>query len=158
MKKVLFLAFVAIMSVCFTGCKRQTSFEVDDITTKAVIMGKVTAITGKDKAGNDVKSYVADRTVFIEISNNDLSPNGNANGYTTMTVVTDSEGEYSIEIPTVKNGVSVTVRVGDYTGQYSEEDYYGEKKYTSVIYSALAKNIDIKPDQIKKCELTYERN
>lgn len=158
MKKSVLFALMAVMAFCFTGCKEQSSFEVKDISTKATIMGKVIAITGRDKSYNDVKSNLSGKTVVIEISNSDLSPNGNANGYTTLTVVTDTEGDYSIEIPTVRDGANVTVRVADYTGQYSEETSSGEYKYSSVIYSASPKNVNIEPDQIKKCDLTYYKN
>lgn len=117
------LMIVAIAALAFSSCSEdQTSLSINDIPGKAKIIGSFTyndnqAVSSTLPSATSVKP-VMNMKVYVMISNKSLDPKDNAKGYTTYETTTDANGEYTIEIPAVETGTSVTIQGAPFEGKY----------------------------------------
>lgn len=159
---------LAVVIAVFAGCSEdQSSLSIDNLPGKAQIVGKVTY-----SPRDTYDSYMANiespmeaavnKTVFVEVKNSSLGMDPMAQGYTTYTAVTDSKGEYEIEIPVSMMGTDIRVSANDFLGErlsyiYSFELYKYEKQMVEVVYISNPKYaLGIQPNSLKVVDLQYE--
>lgn len=159
MKKFSILAFMAVLAICFTSCdKNQSSFDIEDIETKAKITGKITANTGFDYLNQTVITQATGVTVVVEIPNSDLSPNSNAQGNARFTTYTDNNGEYTIEVPVAPKGANIVIKAEEYLGDYTTvSTIQYQVAYEKVVYQTAARNLSIKPNEIWQVNFEYKK-
>lgn len=123
MKKIIFIAASFLAALCtLPSCnKEQSSFSIEDVPGKAQITGSLYINYGKSYVNGtlvDRMAPAANMEVIARLSNNDFI--SGASGYTDYKTMTNINGEYSIKIPVLDKGVSVTVTVADILGVRSE--------------------------------------
>lgn len=126
----LFLAALAAITVLFAGCRpEQSELDIESLNTKARISGTIVYDAGVDI--NSDNAYMvnrivpaAERTVYVEIPYSEFS-NTTANDKNESSkiyeCVTDSAGNFTIEVPTTPKGINnVTVRMQEFVTARSE--------------------------------------
>lgn len=164
MKKLIskILTVSAVGIVVLTGCsKEQTSFDLEDIQTKAKIVGNLSYDAGQGYSSGQYTQLIkpaANTRVIAKVSNSSLSPNGESKGYTYYETTTDSNGAYELELPAVDYGTIVEIvpdmfkgtyntveSVSNNTPKFNNEDVYYEvdgetfeiKPYETVVFDAI---------------------
>ena len=167
MKKLINLAVLAIIAMTFANCTDpvQSSFEIDDIPTKAKITGRLSYNAGMEFQ-NDIHLQLikpaANKIVYFEIENASITPNGTtANGYTVFTDTTDANGVYCFEnIPAVYSGTNVTVRVENFIETYKEVkrvvNDVPEYETTETFYYIEPAQFTLMPNQTRIHDAVYE--
>ena len=104
----------------------QTSISMDDIAGKATISGVLTYVSGQELAADgtlkDVVTPAEGVNVVVDVSLSSLDPWGNSDGYKTYSTTTDSDGMWSVEIPTVDDGAYVNIKPASFSGTYKTID------------------------------------
>ncbi|WP_308756792.1 hypothetical protein [uncultured Bacteroides sp.] len=117
------LLAIAIVTVALSSCSEdQTSLSINDIQGKATIIGSFVYNDGQTYSSSTTTPVSPDKPamnvkMYVKIENSSLSPNNNAQGYTTFETSTDANGEYEIEIPAVENGVEVSIQAESFIGK-----------------------------------------
>lgn len=116
--------FMAILSVAvmFSCSKEQSSLDINSIPTKAIVMGKLCYDAGMDYVNNSYVQLikpVANQKITVMVSNEDLSPDGTAEGYTIYETYSNESGDYKIEVPVTPKGTDVVVKPSTFTSKYS---------------------------------------
>ena len=119
-----FFAIMTIMSLLLAGCQEdQSEFKLESITDLASISGTVYYSTGVDTVGNDytydILKPAVGRKVFVEVAYSQYQ-SGNSNGSKIYETVIDDNGNFTIQIPTKSDGINATLRLEDFTANYTE--------------------------------------
>ena len=162
MKNLINVAIIAIIATCFASCeKEQSSFEVADIKTTANIRGTILHNLGQDyNNGKYIENIVpaANKKVYVEINNSELAPN-NPNGVTVFETTTNTNGEYSINIPVVYGGTEVTIKAEQFIGAYKEVVDVNNNipiyEESEGVYSIKKNIITLYPQDIKFNDAVY---
>lgn len=166
MLKKVFL--VALSTLFFAaGCKKeQTSLSIDDIPTKARIVGNITCMTELVDSmhnGQSMRSYVgvSNRKVILTIANSQLAPNGKGDGVSAFTCTTDLDGNFDIEVPVVDANTSVTIIPEPFIGSYVHKtvmkdvnDTYEKTENVEVLFSA-SRTFSVSPYGITVADFEY---
>ena len=116
------ISMQAFMAACilivFASCtKTQSSMSLDDIKEHGTIYGQLTYSAGQEFTGGKFKEITAPAagvTVYADIDNSGYKDG--ASGISTLTTVTDKDGNYNFSIPATSNGITVTIRANDFIG------------------------------------------
>lgn len=162
MKKNCILALMAILALCFTSCqKEQSSFEVADIQTTANVRGTILQNFGQEyKDGKHIQNLTpaAGRKVYVEIQNSELAPD-DQDGVTVFETVTDGNGAYSIDVPVLYGGTTVTVKAEQFVGTYKNVVDVADNKpiFEDIegVYAIQEKTITLNPNDIKFNDALY---
>ena len=167
MLKKVFL--VALSTLFFAaGCKKeQTSLSIDDIPTKARIVGNITCMTqlvDSTHNGNSTHIYagVSNRKVTLTIDNSELAPNGKGEGFSVFAGITDMNGNFDIEVPVIDANTSVTVIPEPFIGSYVHktvikdvyDTYYEETENVEALFSA-SRTFSVSPYGITVADFEY---
>ena len=121
--KRIFLSIMAITSLLFVGCQEdQSEFSLESISDLATISGTVYYSTGVDTVGTDytydVLKPAAGRKIFVEIAYSQYKDG--SEGTKIYETIIDENGHFSIQVPTKANGINATLRLEDFTANYTE--------------------------------------
>ncbi|MDE6183790.1 MAG: hypothetical protein K2F53_05150 [Rikenellaceae bacterium] len=165
LKKVFLVALSTLFFVA--GCKKeQTSLSIDDIPTKARIVGNITCMTQLvDSTHNGLSTSiyagVSNKKVTLTIDNSQLAPNGKGNGVSAFTCTTDINGNFDIEVPVIDANTSVTVIPEPFIGSYVHKtvmkdvnDTYEETENVEVLFSA-SRTFRVSPYGITVADFEY---
>lgn len=119
MKKFVGMALLMLSAFCvLPSCnKEQTGLSVENIPGKAKITGTLYIDYGQTYVDGKVVSRkvpAADVEVIVKLDNSDLV--NTSKGYTDYKIKTNANGEYTVNIPAVDEGVDVTVTSPDVLG------------------------------------------
>lgn len=111
-------AMLSMALVALVGCsKEQSSFNIEDVSGKAKVMGTLTYLAGVDRENKPIVREATNVRVAVLVENGSLK-NG-SEGYTTYETVTNSQGQYTIEVPALDNGVNVKIIPDPFFGKFS---------------------------------------
>ena len=169
MKKMFFKSLsiaLSLVAMVFSSCSKEQSFlDIQDIPGKAKIIGNFSYDAGQGYSGGmytQLIKPVADVKVFVKVSNQSLSPNGEAKGYTYYETVTDLNGNYEVEIPAVDSGTSVIVTAESFMGTYSTVEAVSNNtpvfNSKEVQYKFTSKNLTVNPYDVVICDGNYSCN
>lgn len=156
-------AFIMSALVLFASCqKEQSSLTCEDFGQKAKVTGVVTYPAsyeiGADNVVRLTSSPVDSATVIIKVTTSDLT-NSTTRNEITLTAHTDSEGNYSVEVPTVDAGINVSVQAVSFNGtqKYLKEVKDGKPVWDEKTgeYSTYPAHFRIYPDQMITKDLLY---
>lgn len=155
----LLVSFVLLYSSC---TKVQSSMSIDDIPYKATVKGCLVYDMGQGYTNGKYVQLLkpaANVKVTVRVSNDQLDPNGEAQGYTVYTDTTDVNGIYEVTVPSTSEGVEVLVKPETFTGTYSEvtsvEDGNPVIKESQVYYEVNEKTVNIVPGDVAICDGIY---
>lgn len=147
--------------VAFVGCsKEQSSFNVEDIPGSATIEGTLTYDAGYRKISGSSNSYynweqyeeeAANVRVTVKIANSQLSNHGASDGYATYETKTNYEGKFSLNVPALDKGTSVTISATPFYADYHERKQDGGDYYVSserVLFGRSSTNRTVYPNDV----------
>lgn len=123
MRNLKFIVAILLVATMFSCSKEQSSLDVSSIPTKAIVMGKLCYDAGMSYANSTYVQLikpVVNQKVTVMVSNEDLSPDGSAEGYTIFETYTNESGDYSIQVPVTTQGTEVIVKPSSFLSEYSE--------------------------------------
>lgn len=114
---------LSLATVALVGCqKEQSSFNIEDISGKAKIMGTLAYDAGQGYADNTYTRLIkaaAGVRVVAKVDNTTIL--NTSEGYTVYETTTDEQGNYTIEVPAHNNNpVSVEIIADPFFATYSE--------------------------------------
>jgi hypothetical protein len=121
MRKISFSIMGMVMGLAlFTGCsKEETASPVSvDLTKTATV--KVYAYAESDLTNSKTERAPAGTKFTVMVRYSDLSITDYPDGYWTKEVVTDAQGTFTVEVPTVDDGVYVYVVGNAYEGSIKQ--------------------------------------
>ncbi len=147
------------------GCaKEQSSLTISDIEGEATITGCLTYTTGQSyENGTSVENFAPASKVRVQVKvqNSDLDPSGNADGYTVYETTTDNEGNYSVSIPALDQGVTAVVKAQSFTGKRTFVNGFDATNNVlisekDVVYETGNTTLNsVEPGDIKVCDIMY---
>ena len=158
--------FMAILSVAvmFSCSKEQSSLDINSIPTKAIVTGKLCYDAGMDYVNNSYVQLikpVANQKITVMVSNEDLSPDGTAEGYTIYETYSNESGDYMIEVPVTSKGTDVVVKPSTFISKYSSfesvEELSSNIKFEEkeVEFSTPEGNLTLFPNDLEISDFNY---
>lgn len=121
MKNLFNIALMAILAICLASCeKEQSSFQISDIKTSALIKGKLLYHLGQDYKGGEYIENIKPaegKKVYVEVKNTEYA-NNDARGVAIFEATTDAEGSYSINIPVLYSNTEATIKAEPFIDTY----------------------------------------
>ena len=154
MKKSIIASFIAI--VLLSACK-ETETTTVDITGTATIRGTVSA--DFEKVNTPFVSEALD-SVLVRIlwSSADLAVISDGDVRTeSITVRTNSNGEYSVEVPTTEAGVTFTIEFDEFTQEVSYNNGVTTATET-VVFSSASTTVSVEIGETVTVDQDYEDN
>ncbi len=139
---------LALAIVAMVGCsKEQSSFDMEDLTGRAEIVGKLTYNAGTHKGYSTNTLDASNVRVVARVLNSSIK--SGTSGYSTYEATTNYNGEYSIKIPTTYNtsGVTVELSAVSFFGTYYVN---GVAEENQVLYELSGTTLyNVKPNDVK---------
>ena len=156
MKKIFSIVVLMFSVLCmFTACnKEQTRLSIDEIPGRAEITGTLYINYGETYVSGKLVDKIlpaGDIDVIVKLTNSDFI--SGASGYTEYRTRTNADGKYSIMVPVLDKGVTVTVSVADILGTCSQfiSTVGNQAKFEDVngVFSFSKSVSGVKPGNIK---------
>lgn len=125
MRKIKITAVAVLMAMLAISCTHeQTTLSLEDIPSRVSVIGKLIYVHTviDDGSGEVVNKYfsASGRKVFVEIENSYFD--SQAQGITVFQTITDSVGNYKLEIPILNSDMQVTITAEPFLGKISFND------------------------------------
>lgn len=146
MKKTLLLATMAIFAL--VGCEKQAQSELDlaDVKQTATITGEVVAYQDKANFDTNVRKMDGIR-IYFEVAASQFVTG--ATGNQQFEAITDSEGNFTITVPTGAKAITGKLKTDDIKSNQGEKVVYYEA-YTGANITLNAGDVRIESIKLKK--------
>lgn len=143
MKKV--FLFSAIVSLVLMGCKEQTKFDFEDITTKSNLSGYIYYDAGyHSEKGIYIQTTVpaSDKDLVVKVPYSSYS--AGAQGFKMYNIKTNSEGQYSLDIPVAaKDCQGIVIDVLPFVAPYSSLNSQNKLQEVDAFYEGQVTDISV---------------
>lgn len=143
MKKV--FLFSAIVSLVLMGCKEQTKFDFEDITTKSNLSGYIYYDAGyHSEKGIYIQTTVpaSDKDLVVKVPYSSYS--AGAQGFKMYNIKTNSEGQYSLDIPVAaKDCQGIVIDVLPFVAPYSSLNSQNKLQEVDAFYVGQVTDISV---------------
>lgn len=162
MKKLITLSVLILaLGLLFTSCsqEKQTEVSFDSVKGSSTILGQALYNEGAKKTQDGTIAHsnlvpASKQTIMVTVPFSDYNAGSTGVGEKTFTTVTDSIGNYSIEIPTPVTGINATINIKPFKANYHVTLNNDVKTVDSALYNTIASNVvTLKDGQVKKVNL-----